>query len=84
MIGAARAITQLFAYEVPLVLSILAPALLADTWSLSELTKYYSANPLHMLINVIGLGVGCWRSWASSNACRSTPRRRRRRSSPAR
>ena len=58
MIGAARAITQLFAYEIPLFLSILAPALLADTWSLSELTKYYSANPLHMLINVIGLGVG--------------------------
>lgn len=58
MIGAARAITQLFAYEVPLVLSILAPALLADTWSLSELTKYYSANPLHMLFNLIGLAVG--------------------------
>jgi NADH-quinone oxidoreductase subunit H len=58
MIGAARAITQLFAYEVPLVLSILAPALLADTWSLSELTKYYSANPAHMLFNVIGLAVG--------------------------
>jgi NADH-quinone oxidoreductase subunit H len=58
MIGAARAITQLFAYEVPLVLSILAPALLADTWSLSELTKYYSTNPLHMLFNLIGLAVG--------------------------
>ena len=58
MIGAARAITQLFAYEIPLFLSILAPALLADTWSLSELTKYYSANPLHMLFNVIGLAVG--------------------------
>jgi len=58
MIGAARAITQLFAYEIPLFLSILAPALLADTWSLSELTKYYSANPLHMLFNIIGLAVG--------------------------
>jgi NADH-quinone oxidoreductase subunit H len=58
MIGAARAITQLFAYEIPLFLSILAPALLADTWSLSELTKYYSANPLHVLFNIIGLGVG--------------------------
>jgi len=58
MIGAARAITQLFAYEIPLVLSILAPALLADTWSLSELTKYYSANPLCMLFNLLGLAVG--------------------------
>ena len=32
MIGAARSLMQLFAYEIPLLLSILAPALLAGTW----------------------------------------------------
>jgi NADH-quinone oxidoreductase subunit H len=58
MIGAARAITQLFAYEIPLFLSILAPALLADTWSLSEMAKYYSANPAHLLFNLIGMAIG--------------------------
>ena len=30
-LGAVRSITQLFAYEVPLLLSILSPALLANT-----------------------------------------------------
>jgi NADH-quinone oxidoreductase subunit H len=33
-IGAVRSITQLFAYEVPLFMSILSAALLANTWSL--------------------------------------------------
>ena len=45
MIGAVRTLTQLFAYEIPLFLAILAPALLADTWSLSEMTVFYSAHP---------------------------------------
>jgi NADH-quinone oxidoreductase subunit H len=54
MIGAARSITQLFAYEIPLFLSILAPALLADTWSLSEMTVYYSRHPWLGLCNAVG------------------------------
>ncbi|MFA6549660.1 MAG: complex I subunit 1 family protein, partial [Candidatus Margulisiibacteriota bacterium] len=33
-IGAIRSITQLFAYEIPLLLGVLAPALLASSWSL--------------------------------------------------
>jgi NADH-quinone oxidoreductase subunit H len=57
VIGAVRSITQLFAYEIPLFLSILAPALLANTWSLSEMAKYYSGHPAYALFNVIGLGV---------------------------
>jgi len=58
MLGAARAITQLFAYEIPLLLSILAPALLADTWSLSDLSRYYADHPTRLLFNVLGLAVG--------------------------
>lgn len=57
MIGAARTIMQLFAYEIPLLLSILAPALLADTWSLSGMTVFYSAHPLLGLCNIVGFVV---------------------------
>jgi NADH-quinone oxidoreductase subunit H len=57
MLGAVRSIMQLFAYEIPLYLSILAPALLADTWSLSEMSAYYHLHPLRALLNVIALAV---------------------------
>ncbi|MDD5156156.1 MAG: NADH-quinone oxidoreductase subunit H, partial [Candidatus Omnitrophica bacterium] len=41
MMGAIRSLTQLFAYEVPLFLCILASALLADSWSISEIVAFY-------------------------------------------
>lgn len=56
-IGAMRAITQLFAYEVPLFISILAPALLADTWSLGEMTHFYSIHPWFWVFNLPGFFV---------------------------
>ncbi|HVN66962.1 MAG TPA: complex I subunit 1 family protein [Candidatus Sulfotelmatobacter sp.] len=56
-IGAIRSITQLFAYEIPLLLAILAPALLANTWSLSEMTAFYAAHPWYWPFNLIGFGV---------------------------
>jgi NADH-quinone oxidoreductase subunit H len=57
LLGAVRSITQLFAYEIPLFLSILAPALLADTWSLSGITAFYSDHPFYAAFNVVGFGV---------------------------
>jgi NADH-quinone oxidoreductase subunit H len=57
MIGAMRALTQLFAYEVPLFLSILAPAVLAGTWSLSEMAVFYDKNPWWAFANVLGFVV---------------------------
>jgi NADH-quinone oxidoreductase subunit H len=57
MLGAARSIMQLFAYEVPLFLCILATALLANTWKLSDMAAYYSARPELALLNVVGLGI---------------------------
>jgi len=54
MIGAARCLTQLFAYEIPLFLSILAPAMLADTWSLSGISEYFSTHPWTILFNLPG------------------------------
>jgi len=56
-IGAVRSLTQLFAYEVPLLMSILASALLANTWSLSKLTAFYAAHPGFWLFNMIGFAV---------------------------
>ena len=57
MLGAVRSLMQLFAYEVPLFLAILAPALLAGTWSLSGMAEFYSARPALAAFNVIGLAV---------------------------
>jgi NADH-quinone oxidoreductase subunit H len=57
MIGATRTLTQLFAYEVPLFMAILAPALLAGTWSLSEMTAFYDQHPAYAAFNIIGLVV---------------------------
>jgi len=56
-VGAVRTITQLFAYEVPLFLVILAPGILAGTWSLSGMAEFYSQNPLLCLTNVVGFFV---------------------------
>ena len=56
-IGAVRSLTQLFAYEVPLLMGILAPALLANTWSLSEMTVFYSKHPGYWLFNTVGFAI---------------------------
>ncbi|MFA6079331.1 MAG: complex I subunit 1 family protein [Candidatus Omnitrophota bacterium] len=57
-IGAMRAITQLFAYEVPLFMSILGPALMANTWSLSEMAVFYSKHPFYCVFNMLGFAIG--------------------------
>ncbi len=56
-IGAVRSLTQLFAYEVPLLLSILAPALLANTWSLSEMAAFYGTHHWYWLFNLLGFAI---------------------------
>lgn len=57
MIGASRSVMQLFAYEVPLFLCILGPALLADTWSLSGMAEFYHQHPGLAALNVVGFAV---------------------------
>ncbi len=57
LIGAVRCLTQLFAYEVPFFMGILAPCILADTWSLSGVAEYYQKMPAMILVNAIGFGV---------------------------
>ncbi|MBF0501895.1 MAG: NADH-quinone oxidoreductase subunit H [Candidatus Riflebacteria bacterium] len=38
-------------------MSVLASAMLADTWSLSEMTKWYSNHPFYWMFNLIGFFV---------------------------
>jgi NADH-quinone oxidoreductase subunit H len=54
-IGSVRTLTQLFAYEVPLFMALLAPALIAKTWSITGMTEFYSEHPLYILINIPAL-----------------------------
>ncbi len=56
-LGAMRALTQLFAYEVPLFASVLAPALLAGSWTLSEITAFYAAHRWWWAVNLPGFAV---------------------------
>ncbi len=56
-LGSVRAVVQLFAYEVPLFMSILASALLADSWSLKEIALFYISHPYYFLFNLIGFAV---------------------------
>lgn len=56
-IGSTRVLTSMFAYEVPLFIALLAPALIARTWSISGLSAFYAAHPLYTAINIPALFV---------------------------
>ena len=53
-IGGARVLTMLFGYEVPLFLSVLSPAILANSWRLAEIAAFYQKKPLLILPNLLG------------------------------
>lgn len=56
-IGSVRSLTQMFAYEVPLFMGILSAAVLANTWSFSQMVIYYHTHPGYWLFNLMGFGV---------------------------
>jgi NADH-quinone oxidoreductase subunit H len=56
-IGAARVLTMLFGYEVPLFLAVLSPAILAGSWRLAEIVAFFQAQPLLLLVNLPGFFV---------------------------
>jgi NADH-quinone oxidoreductase subunit H len=56
-LGAVRTLTQLFAYEVPLFMGILSPAIVAGTWSLSGIAQFYGMHPLYWIANLLGFAV---------------------------
>jgi len=54
-IGSMRVLTQLFAYEVPLMLSLIGPAILAGTWNINEITGFFAAHKALMAAQLPGL-----------------------------
>jgi NADH-quinone oxidoreductase subunit H len=62
IIGAVRALTQLFSYEAPFLLALLGPAVAAGTWRIAEVNTYAQGHlwmivsqPLGFLVALIGL-----------------------------
>lgn len=53
-VGSMRVLTQLFAYEVPLMLSLIGPAILAGSWNLSEISAFFSGQPALIAAQFIG------------------------------
>ncbi len=61
-IGGIRAVTQLFIYEVPFFLALLTPAIMAGSWSISEIVVWQQQNlwivflqPIGFIVALIGL-----------------------------
>jgi NADH-quinone oxidoreductase subunit H len=57
LIGSMRVLTQLFSYEVPLLMAVLAPVILATSWTFSTVINFYSSHGLLFFVNIIGFGV---------------------------
>jgi NADH-quinone oxidoreductase subunit H len=62
LVGATRALTQLFSYEAPFLLALLGPGIAAGTWRISEINGYAQEHtwmivtqPLGFLVALIGL-----------------------------
>ena len=53
-IGGVRVLTMLFGYEIPLLLALLSPAVLAGSWRLVEIAVFFQNRPLLLLVNIIG------------------------------
>ncbi len=61
-VGGVRAVTQMFIYEVPFFLALLAPALMAGTWSISAIVAWEQSHlwfavlqPIGFVVALIGL-----------------------------
>jgi len=53
-IGGTRVLTMFFGYEVPLFLTVLSPAILAGSWRLAEIARFFQAKPVLLLVNLPG------------------------------
>src|SRR5512136_421623 len=56
-VGGVRAVTQLFIYDVPFFLALLAPAIMAGSWSVSDITAFQANHPWFALLQPIGFVV---------------------------
>lgn len=62
IIGATRALTQMFSYEAPFLLALLGPAIAAGTWNVGRINLYAGENiwliltqPIGFLVALVGL-----------------------------
>ena len=62
LIGATRTLTQLFSYEAPFMLALLGPAILTQSWQISEINTFAQGNlwmlvtqPIGFLVALVGL-----------------------------
>src|SRR5512133_3318652 len=61
LVGATRALTQMFAYEAPFLLALLGPALVAGSWQISDINSYAGhhwmalTQPVGFIVALIGL-----------------------------
>lgn len=61
LVGATRALTQMFAYEAPFLLALLGPALAAGSWQINEVNQYarthwiFLIQPVGFIVALIGL-----------------------------
>ena len=61
LVGATRALTQMFAYEAPFLLALLGPALAAASWQISEINTYAASHwliltqPVGFVVALVGL-----------------------------
>jgi len=62
VIGGIRCLSQLFAYEVPFFIALLTPAMLLETWNISEISKqlppFLAANPVYIIPVGVAFVVG--------------------------
>jgi NADH-quinone oxidoreductase subunit H len=61
LVGAVRALTQLFAYEAPFLMALMGPAIVAGSWQIDEIMAYSGTHlllltqPVGFLVALIGL-----------------------------
>lgn len=53
-VGSMRVLTQLFAYEVPLMLALIGPAILAGSWNITEISAFFAAHPVLIPAQLLG------------------------------
>ena len=57
-VGGVRAVTQLFIYEVPFFLALLAPAIMTGSWSISDIVAWQQSHLWLAILQPIGFVVG--------------------------
>jgi NADH-quinone oxidoreductase subunit H len=62
LLGATRALTQMFSYEAPFLLALLGPAIVAGTWQIGEINAYGARHtwllvtqPIGFVVAIVGL-----------------------------